>query len=62
MGDDFIREECTEGRVDGCCERTDKSYKVKIRCHGCVLGCLFYTIMQSSEQHVVEYFFGRTVR
>lgn len=28
MGDDFVGEECVEGRVDGCCEGASESYEV----------------------------------
>lgn len=63
MGDDFVGEECVEGGVDGCCKRASESYKVIEGCRRCVILLFVYiTIMQSSEQHVLEYFFGRTVR
>lgn len=39
MGNDFVREECTQGRVDGCREGADESHEVIERCCGFVLSC-----------------------
>ena len=56
MGNDFVREECTQGRVDGCREGADESHEVIERCCGFVLSCFVlqnYAVVRTARHRIL---------